>query len=73
MCVCVYVHVCVCVCVCVHAGVYVHNVYCFVGVDGCMMYVSVVVCLCLYVYHFLRHFFCCKTWQIKNLNLKRSY
>ena len=54
VCVCVYVHVCVCVCA--HAGVYVHNVYCFVGVDGCMMYVSVVVCLCLYAYPFLRHF-----------------
>ena len=61
MCVCVCVCVCACVrvcvhaCVCVHAGVYVHNVHCFVGADGCMMYVRVVVCLCLYAYRFSRH------------------
>ena len=33
------------------------------------MHASVVVCLCLYDYRFSRHFPCCKTWWIKNLNL----
>ena len=37
-----------------------------------MMYVNVVVCLCLYAYRFLRHFPCCKTWWIKNLNMQQE-
>ena len=36
------------------------------------MNVSVVVCLCLYDYRFSRHFPCCKTWWLKNLNLINS-
>ena len=35
------------------------------------MYVTFVICLCLHTYCSSRHFDRCKTWWIKNLNLKR--
>ena len=61
---CVCAQVCVCAFGC-----------CFVGANGCIpltMLVDVCQCCCLLMFVCLplsRHFPCCKTWWIKNLNL----
>ena len=80
MCVCV----CVSACVRARAGVCLHVLACvcicafgccFVGANGCIpltMLVDVCQCCCLLMFvclPLLRHFPCCKTWWIKNLNL----
>ena len=64
ICSCVCAQVCVCAFGC-----------CFVGTNGCIpltMLVDVCQCCCLLMFVRLplsRHFPCCKTWWIKNLNL----
>ena len=76
---CVYVracmHVCACmrahtgVCVCVQVCVCAFGC-CFVGANELLVDVCQCCCLLLFVRLLLsRHFPCCKTWGIKNLNL----
>ena len=68
------VGVCVCACMLVQVCVCAFGC-CFVGASGCIpltMLVDVCQCCCLLMFVCLppsRHFPCCKTWRIKNLNL----
>ena len=86
MCVCACMRTDVCACVCVHGCVDVGCVL-FWWCGWVSMLTDVCQCcclLCLYVYRSffllffflnwfgLRHFPCCKTWWIKNLNLRAS-
>ena len=80
-CVCVCVCVCACmrtragVCMCVCAQVCVCAFgCCFVSANGLL--VDVCQCCCLLMFVCLplsRHFPCCKTWWIKNLNLSLKH
>ena len=82
MCVCVCVCVCVrarvraragvCMCVCAYVCVCAFGC-CFVSANGLL--VNVCQCCCLLMFVCLplsRHFPCCKTWWIKNLNTENT-
>ena len=72
--VCVCACACRCVCACAQMCVCAFGC-CLVGANGCIpltMLVDVCQCCCLLMFVCLplsRHFPCCKTWWIKNLNL----
>ena len=69
VCACVRAHAGVCMCVCAQVCECAFRC-CFVSANGLL--VDVCQCCCLLMFVCLplsRHFTCCKTWWIKNLNL----
>ena len=69
VCVCVYMHTHVCMCACVCTAVCMCIcVFLVQNIAGWCMSVSLFAYVCMLT-AFTRHFPCCKTWWIKNLNL----
>ena len=72
VCVCIRACVCVCVCVCTQVCMCIMCVVLLVWMVVWCMSVLLFAYVCMFT-TFWDTFCCCKTWQIKNLNLKRSY